>query len=420
MKSTRECSRVYFDAIGPHEKIAFEKRQYVHIPSFEFKPFKSSPDIDINEIEAMLKSKERQLRELKDAEQATKPRRLLRCKTPWATRIDQKRQFVAQMLQSQDQLNLAEVCRKTGCSYGLVKRVYSDLLFMGRPGTYTVPNEKPIQTVAALDNSIAQIQGTYMTISDLKRQHPSFSRRWIARRMKRTGLRYHLMTKKTKVSKRDRYTKKEVLQIVCHLAQVLANDDKVDSYYVDEVHFPLNQTSARHWTIPDQPADDLLYNRRPVNDVKLSAIAMCDLKGFVAVQIYLNDIRSEDFLFFMQQALSSVPRKNKVTVLADNASWHRAANISSAKAIKYLHFNAPGLFLSNAIENSFSFVRSAFRKRPLVSSLEEEAHLLVNIFYDRDNEKRFHGIARNHIRSLLYLLRHNHMMLATGNDSDED
>ena len=418
MKSTRECSRLYFNSIAPQENVTFEKYKYVNMPWF--KPFKCSPDVGIDDIEAMLKQKQKQLRELKDAMQVKPLRRDLPKKTAWATQIDQKRQFVAQMLQSQQQTNLAEVCRQTGCSYGLVKRVYNDLQFMGQPGAYTLPNQKPLKAVNALDMSIDQVQGSYTTIGDLKRQHPSFSRRWIAKRLKRTGLRYHLMAKKRKVTKRDRYSKKEVLQTVCHLAQVLANDDKVDSYFVDEVHFPLFQTSARHWTNPDQPDDSLVYNRRPVDDVKLSVIAMCDLQGFVAVQVFIHDIISEDFLYFMQQALSAVTRKKKVTVLADNATWHKGAKIASAKAIKYLHFNAPGLFQSNAIENAFSFVRSAFRKRPLVNSLEEEARLLVNIFFDEQNAKRFYGIARNHVRSLLNLLSYNHMAVAMGNDSDED
>ena len=101
-----------------------------------------------------------------------------------------------------------------------------------------------------------------------------------------------------------------------------------------------------------------------------------------------------------------MPEKSKVTILADNATWHTAKSISSTKAFSFLYFNAPRLFQSNAIENCFSFVRADFRRRPLVKTLEDEARLLVKIFFDSENIKRFKGIARNHLRSLSNLLSH--------------
>ena len=98
-------------------------------------------------------------------------------------------------------------------------------------------------------------------------------------------------------------------------------------------------------------------------------------------------------------------KHKKVTVLADNASWHKTDSIMNSKAGKFLYFNVKGLFQANAIENCFSFVRAEFRKRLLVDSLEEEALLLAKIFFNSDNVKRFEGIARNHLRSLRMLIK---------------
>ena len=50
-----------------------------------------------------------------------------------------------------------------------------------------------------------------------------------------------------------------------------------------------------------------------------------------------------------------------------------------------------------------SFVRNNFRKRPVVvERLEEEAREeVVKIFFEEENERRFRGILRNHLRQLI-------------------
>jgi hypothetical protein len=314
--------------------------------------------------------------------------------------------------------NLAKVCRFAKCSYSLAKRVQQDLLLDGYPSPFEVQNQKDPQLVAELDSSISRVQGSYTTIGDLKRLHPTFSRKWIAMRLHRTGLRYHKMARKRKVERKELYRKKEVIAVISHLAQALINSETVDTFYIDEVHFPLYQTSDKHWTDPNLQDNALVYNRRPANSGKISAIALCSLKGFEAVQFFTNDVRSEDFLYFLQESLPRVSTKKKVTILADNAAWHTAKSISSTRACKFLHMNAPKLFQANAIENCFSFVRCAFRKRPLVETYEEEVRLLLGIFFDSQNSRRMEGIERNHIRSLLKLLHFNYMG-AVVDDSSE-
>ena len=42
----------------------------------------------------------------------------------------------------------------------------------------------------------------------------------------------------------------------------------------------------------------------------------------------------------------------------------------------------------------------------LVDSLEEEAKLLVNIFFHPENARRFVGIHKNHFRQLILLMKH--------------
>jgi hypothetical protein len=62
------------------------------------------------------------------------------------------------------------------------------------------------------------------------------------------------------------------------------------------------------------------------------------------------------------------------------------------------------MFQINLIENAFSFIRDGFRRRSLVDSIEEEAALIMDLFFNSENERRFKGVYRNHIRMLIKYL----------------
>ena len=405
MRKTGECTPVYYNDIDDKEIIHFSKKTYPVIDNFKCKPFKSKNKMPVDEVDELLEAKQKELKKMKDVSMESNSSTSKKEKKSWEMKVNQKRRLIASYLQRQSDLNLSDACRYTKCSFEMVKRVYEDLLFLGSPAEYHYPNQKKPEVVTDLINSISKVNGTCATVGDLKRIHPVFSRKWISRQLRRTGLRWKMLEKNMKVPKKDDTKSKQVVSVVRHLAQSLINR-KVDIYYIDEMHLPLVQTSTRHWTLThkDNSQEQLMYNRRPVEDTKLSVIAMCSLTSFVAIQVFQKDITADDFLYFLQEALTKVPERSRVTILADNATWHTARSIACTKTFSFLYFNAPRLFQSNAIENCFSFIRADFRRRPLVKSLEEEARLLVKIFFDSANYKRFPGIGRNHLRSLRYLL----------------
>ena len=205
-------------------------------------------------------------------------------------------------IERQANLNLREICRFTGCSFAMVKNVHIDLLHRRGWQQFEYPNIKQESEVTGLMATISQVDGSYSTISDLKQRHPGFSRKWIAKSLRTTGHRWRLMQKKRKVPKSCGYCPKEVVKVVGHLAQSIVNED-VEVLYIDEVHFPLVQTSTHHWTTLNPDKEQLVYNRRPVEETKLSVIAVCTLKSFVAVQIFKRDITGEDFHYFLQEDL---------------------------------------------------------------------------------------------------------------------
>ena len=230
-----------------------------------------------------------------------------------------------------------------------------------------------------------------------------------------------MLERKLKIPKRDETKSKQVVSVVSHLAQSLINP-KVDTFYIDEMHLPLVQTANRHWTWTNNQNDheEMVYNRRPVEDTKLTVIAMCSLTSFVAIQVFQKEVTADDFLYFLQESLKNMPARSKITILADNATWHTAKSIASTTAFSFLHFNAPRLFQANAIENCFSFIRADFRRRPLVKTFEDEVRLLVKIFFDSANIKRFKGIARNHLRSLRYLLSHYYIEIEAEKQEEQE
>jgi hypothetical protein len=402
-KWTKESTPVFFGYPEDSSLVAFHKREILEESCYTWKSFKSKKGMEVDVVEELLAAKLNQLTKSR----AEKTKKRADCgllgKLPWGEEVNRKRKLVASFLLQQKESNLADACRFTGCSYQMVKKVDQDLKFMGNVEEFRYPNQKSPEQLAELKESIQKVNGTYTTIATLKQEHKGFSRRFISRELRGVGLRWLKMQKNRKVLRKNRYADKEVLSVVTHLAQCLMNE-AVEVYYLDEVHFPLAQTSDHHWTLVNEEREELFYNRRETSGDKLSVIAMCNKERFVAVQVFTHEICGDDFLFFLQEALTHVPSKAKISILIDNATWHKSESVLKSQAFKALYFNAPGLFESNLIENSFSFVRSDFRKRPLVHSLEEEAGLLLGIFFDDRNRRRFEGIERNHIRTLQSLL----------------
>ena len=168
---------------------------------------------------------------------------------------------------------------------------------------------------------------------------------------------------------------------------------------MDEFKLPLFQTPTHGWM---RPADrgEQVYNRRAVPDCTLTLVAACSREGFVAAQVYNQELTGEGFIYFLHQTLSALPRDRKYTILADNASWHKARLVQQSTGNRYLYFNVERMYMLNIIESAFSFTRAEFRKRPMLETMEDEARYAIGIFFQTENRKRFEGLYRNHLRML--------------------
>jgi DNA-binding transcriptional regulator YhcF (GntR family) len=321
-------------------------------------------------------------------------------KLTWRDKINRKRELVKACLLKQAIPNLAAAARFAGVNHNTVSKIFYELKLTGQVASYEYNNVKSPEQTNVLVRDVSAIEGGFMTVVDLKRRHPSFSRKAILKHLHHQGFRYRLLPKNTLNPDRRTINSTRVCRVISHITQAMSFDDTT-VLYIDEMKFPLFQTSSRRWQHPETPEDSaVIYNRREVDETCLVAIALCSQDKFEAVQLYQREINGYDFLYFLNTAIPQLPAGRHYTIIADNATWHTSDAVRRSKASEFLFFNEPGMFQLNLIENAFSFVRSEFRKRPIVETIEEEATNIMRIFFDSVNKRRFLGLVRNHLRQL--------------------
>lgn len=401
---TKDCTQCYFSPPEEAHLPEFTKRQVLRPTHFQQRVFTSQDRFGQDQVYSALK-------EIQDLEIAKKSAAMTRDSTfsrqqrpPWKDIVNEKRRIIERIIQSKTCDSISEIARITKASRNTVKTVMRDLQFQGHSTEFEYNNVKSREDVDELQRSVDQIEQGFMTVTMIKRKHPGFSRKKILKVLHDSGYRYRLLPKERKHPDKRTPNSTRIRRIISHIAQAIT-DPNTTLLYIDEMKFPLVQTAERRWAHVDtDPKTALVYNRRPVADISLTAIAMCSLEKFEAVQIFQNEVTGPDFLYFLNQAIAQLPPNRHYTIITDNATWHHAKVVTSAKVSDFLYFNEPKMFQLNVIENAFSYVRHAFRVRPIVETLEQEAKNIVDIFFDDGNRDRFKGFFRQHLRNLLEFL----------------
>ena len=429
---TKECTEVYFDSPSPQDILSFEKRRGPLANRFSQKVFKSQDRFETDKVMEVIQHLKTNyakscpattlLSELRhgnremDQEDTESLGSASRTQpwpaTDWAAlskkdKVNRKRELVKACILKQAVPNLRAAARFANAHVSVAKRVFDELNLFGDITSYQYNNVKSQEETTALEEDISRIEDGFMTVADLKRRHPSFSRKAILKHLHAQGYRYRLLPKNMRNPEQRIINSTSVCRLISHMTQAIT-DPNTTILYIDEMKFPLYQTSERRWQHPDSALQDsIIYNRRTAHDRSLTAIALCSLEKFEAVQIFEREINGDDFLYFLNAAIAHLPAGRHYTIIADNATWHNSEAVRRSKASDYLYFNEPRMFQLNIIENAFSFVRCGFRKRPIVVTVEEEAKNILRIFFDPVNKKRFRGLVRNHLRQLeKFLTKH--------------
>jgi len=404
---TKEATQCYAARPLPDHKPVFLRRQLSRVNHFSQRVFASQDRIDQDTIMKALFDIQAGLDREKTSSSSHSSITIRPSKPSRKDTINRKRRLIKQVILNQTCTTVAEIARYTKSSRETVKRVLSDIAMQGDVSHYEYNNVKSQDQVDQLQSTLSEVPETFLTVSTIKRRHPEFSRKKILEALHDRGYRYRLLPKERKNEKKRPVNSTRVCRLISHIAQAVL-DTETTILYVDEMKFPLYQTAERRWMPGDRPKEDMMvYNRRPVDDKSLTAIALCSLHGFEAVQIFEHEVTAPDFLYFINEAIAQLPAYRHYTIIADNATWHHAKIVTESAASAFLYFNEPKLYQLNVIENAFSYVRHAFRARPIVETLEDEAKNIVNIFFDEGNRGRFGGFFRQHVRNLLeFFQRH--------------
>jgi len=403
MLRTRECTVVYYGPPDIDQLYEISTRLVQKSQIFNQRVFHSDDrfdeDVVLEALETMLEEKVAEKLERR-GKRESKPKKP---QPTWRDKINHKREFIKRCIQNQAVLNLKAVARYTKSGYNTVKRVHDDMYVQGYVSPYEYNNLKSLEDMNSLQRSITEIEEGFKTVTDLKREYPTFSKRFILKELHSQDYRWHMLPRERKNPLHNPPSSTRVCRVISHISQSLL-DPEAEILYIDEVKFPLFQTSTHSW-VKQGSVQGVVYNRRAVPDTVINVIAMCSTSRFVAIQVFSREVTGIDFLSFLNQAIASLPLNKKYSILLDNAGWHHASLVERSNAYRFLFFNEPRMFQLNIIENAFSFVRSNFRKRPTVDTLQEEAREIVKIFFDPRNIRKFKGLLRNHLRQLIKFLK---------------
>ena len=398
---TRECTEVYGGLPLPDHLPEFLVRKVNQVDHFHQRVFKSQDRFDSSKIKEALTELQARLDVEKHCSSlAIKPSPKNQ-NLSWKKKVNTKRNFIKRVIENMAQLNTTEIARFTGSSKDTVKRVQRELSWLGDVSPFEYNNLKSQEETEDLQRTTDELPDTFMTVTMIKRRHPRYSRKKILEELHGQGYRYHMLPKERKVPIDRKIVPTRVNRLISHIAQAVL-DPNTTVLYIDEMKFPLVQTAEKRWTKVGQHQEaTTIYNRRQVPDTTLTAIALCSVEKFEAVQLFQGEVTGADFLYFLNNAISRFPPRRHYTIIADNATWHHAKIVSGSGVGGFLYFNEPRLFELNIIENAFSFVRHAFRCRPTLATLELEAKEILSIFFADHNRIRFKGCLRQHVRHLI-------------------
>ena len=315
----------------------------------------------------------------------------------YRSKVNKRREKAAMLIEVDPGVNLTKVARLSGVSYKGVRRIYDQIRLTGSYERFDYTNKHKNEDIDHLDYDLDGISNGFRTVSDLKNRNPSFSRRYILSALHKRGFLWRMVPRAKRIEKQ----KEPNSMNICHVIRVLSYShffDDVTVLFVDEMKLPLFQTPDWHWRRTGQE-DPARFNIRPLTQT-ITAIAMCSIHKFEAVQLYETEVKTVDFTYFLEKAIDQLPFGKKYMVLLDNATWHHGKFIHKSKVAKFLIFNEPRQFRLNLIENAFSYVRALYRRRAVTNDLKEETKSIISIFLGQDCERKFPGFLRNHIRQL--------------------
>jgi hypothetical protein len=396
---TRPCTPVIFRTLARDLNLRLACRQLDIHYEHSLMPFKPDMKMKKEEIEDILTGliKDEKQKAKGDREGENRP-------AVRKDKVNLLRLRLSVLITENSCQSFRSLAAAAGCDPSTARSVSLQIVLCGGPRPYDYNNQHSQAEFERLDDLISDPGSLYFTAQDYKRRAPSFSKKFIRKRLKESGRKYKKLGRQRKNPQERKFNPKELKKVIWTVVQAMAKGDDT-ILFLDEAVFPCNQTSDRCWLRKDQEA---IYNRRESSET-LSAIALCSQSGFVAFQVHSAEINKQAIHFFLTQVLSRIDKGKKLVVLLDNAGWHQSNLILKSGMRELLLFNVAYCWESNLIENTFSKMKSLWRTRRVAKNIEEEVESLVEVFrssWAKDAKGDFEGYRRQYYRQLTSLLQH--------------
>lgn len=307
-------------------------------------------------------------------------------------------------------LNIYQVSKEAKCGFKFAKKIVRELESIdGLTPFHQIDDDEDLKDLIEEIDTILSVKPYYTSKEVLevfkKQGRPSISGKMIRQLIRKTGRRW-CSEKKIGIKKKGKLTKMRFIQlkeILGKLCPALA-DGATPITYIDEVKFVPTQNSSLMWRKTGH--DKKKQNRVEKNHLKFICIAASTKEGFQMIQFYSQDIKSQDFQYFLG-SLDARWRKmgiHSMNYLMDRASWHHKSYIEALGLANRVWFNASQTPTLNAIENLFSLIKARYRKTERLEGMAEEAYSIRNFFIGIEKSKLL-GFEKNHAREVLRKLR---------------
>lgn len=153
---------------------------------------------------------------------------------------------------------------------------------------------------------------------------------------------------------------------------MLARNEEVDLWSLDECHFQQHGTRCRMW-VPPEDKDPIILNAPTRKSAAL--FGAVNIKSGKLITMLTSKFNAETFEIFLRNLMRHKKRSGKTVIILDNARYHHAKNLNSllnkysnVLELDYLPPYSPEL---NPIERVWKFLRRQCTHNQYFETLEK-------------------------------------------------
>ena len=241
---TKKCTEVYMNRPAPDHLPEYRERKGKLNIDFQQRHFRSQDRFSSEYVRTALQEIQRQLLAEQHISQVKAvSRKQARGALSRKDKVNLKRELIKKVIQNRSTRNIAEIAKASKSHRSTVKNVMRELDRCGEVSEYEYNNLKSEVELEALNRTIEVESEGFLTVSQVKRKHPQFSRKRILKTLHAKNLRYRLMPKNRLNPVVRIVDSTNVCNVISHIAQAMA-DPNTTLLYCDEMHLALTQTAV--------------------------------------------------------------------------------------------------------------------------------------------------------------------------------